>query len=120
MINNLLCLKSVQFLVFVTLINFQITLLQINAVLFFCPLAVTRQNTCSYLQRHKEKNLQSSIYEEEYIKWFLMELNSSCRVPVDEHVVLKMGEQYPSTINDTRMIGEDINMVYTVTCGDVI
>lgn len=47
-----------------------------------------------------------------------MDLKSLCRWPVDEHVVVKMGEQYPSTINDT--IGEEINMIYTVTCGGLV
>uniref|UniRef100_A0A674MBS1 Integrin, alpha 1 n=1 Tax=Takifugu rubripes TaxID=31033 RepID=A0A674MBS1_TAKRU len=38
--------------------------------------------------------------------------------PVDEHVVVKVAEQYPSAINDTGMIGEELNISYTVTCDD--
>nr|XP_046231232.1 integrin alpha-1 isoform X2 [Scatophagus argus] len=34
--------------------------------------------------------------------------------PVDEHVVVKEGEQFASVFNDTRMIGEEINISYTV------
>lgn len=41
--------------------------------------------------------------------------------PVDEHVVVKEGEQYASTFNDTRMIGEEVNISYTVTkSGDIV
>lgn len=49
-----------------------------------------------------------------------MDFKPSCRWPVDEHVVVKMGEQYPSTINDTRMMAEEINMIYTVTSDELI
>lgn len=49
-----------------------------------------------------------------------MDLKSSCRWPVDEHVVVKVDEQYPSEINDTGMIGEELNISYTVTCDDLI
>lgn len=42
-------------------------------------------------------------------------LNTSSRRPVDEHVVVKEGEQYSSVFNDTRMIGEEVNISYTVT-----
>ncbi|XP_011615468.2 integrin alpha-1 [Takifugu rubripes] len=34
--------------------------------------------------------------------------------PVDEHVVVKVAEQYPSAINDTGMIGEELNISYTL------
>nr|XP_057920171.1 integrin alpha-1 [Doryrhamphus excisus] len=34
--------------------------------------------------------------------------------PVDEHVVVKEGEQYSSVFNDTWMIGEEVNISYTV------
>ncbi|XP_040914374.1 integrin alpha-1 [Toxotes jaculatrix] len=41
--------------------------------------------------------------------------------PVDEHIVVKEGEQYSSVFNDTRMIGEEINISYTVErTGDVV
>lgn len=49
-----------------------------------------------------------------------MDLKSSCRWPVDEHVVVKAAEQYPSAINDTGMIGEELNISYTVTWDDLI
>lgn len=39
---------------------------------------------------------------------------------MDEHVVVKIDEQYPSAINDTRVIGEELNISYTVTSGDPI
>lgn len=39
---------------------------------------------------------------------------------MDEHVVVKMGEQYPRTINDMKMTGEEINMIYTVTSADLV
>lgn len=48
-----------------------------------------------------------------------MDLKSSCRWPVDEHVVVKVDEQYPSVINDTGMIGEELDISYTVTCDDL-
>ncbi|XP_054468070.1 integrin alpha-1 [Anoplopoma fimbria] len=35
--------------------------------------------------------------------------------PVDEHVVVKEGEQYSTVFNDTRVIGEEVNISYTVT-----
>lgn len=34
---------------------------------------------------------------------------------MDEHVVVKEGEQFSSLFNDTRMIGEEVNITYTVT-----
>ncbi|XP_061656318.1 integrin alpha-1 isoform X2 [Phyllopteryx taeniolatus] len=34
--------------------------------------------------------------------------------PVDEHVVVKEGEQFLGMFNDTRMIGEEVNISYTV------
>ncbi|KAG8010617.1 Integrin alpha-1, partial [Nibea albiflora] len=34
--------------------------------------------------------------------------------PVDGHIVVKEGEKYPAVINDTRMIGEELNISYTV------
>uniref|UniRef100_A0A8D3CSD9 VWFA domain-containing protein n=1 Tax=Scophthalmus maximus TaxID=52904 RepID=A0A8D3CSD9_SCOMX len=34
--------------------------------------------------------------------------------PVDEHIVVKEGEQFASVFNDTRMIGEEVNISYTV------
>ncbi|KAM9840911.1 integrin alpha-1 [Aulostomus maculatus] len=34
--------------------------------------------------------------------------------PVDEHIVIKEGETYPSVFNDTRMIGEEVNISFTV------
>lgn len=49
-----------------------------------------------------------------------MDSKSSCRWPVDEHVVVKVAEQYPSAINDTGMIGEELNISYTVTWDDLI
>lgn len=36
-------------------------------------------------------------------------------MPVDEHIVVKEGEQYSAVFNDTRMIGEEVNISYTVT-----
>ncbi|KAG7241159.1 hypothetical protein INR49_025902 [Caranx melampygus] len=40
--------------------------------------------------------------------------------PVDEHIVVREGEQYASVINDTRVIGEEVNVSYTVVkAGDV-
>lgn len=46
-------------------------------------------------------------------------LKTICRWPVDQHVVVKTGEEYPSTINDTRAIGEEINMIYTVASAEL-
>ncbi|XP_037608062.1 integrin alpha-1 isoform X1 [Sebastes umbrosus] len=41
--------------------------------------------------------------------------------PVDEHVIVKEGEQYPSVINETRMIGEEVNISYTMEkSGDMV
>ncbi|XP_029371123.1 integrin alpha-1 isoform X1 [Echeneis naucrates] len=41
--------------------------------------------------------------------------------PVDEHIVVKEGEQYPPVLNDTKMIGEEVNISYTVEKeGDVV
>uniref|UniRef100_A0AAV2IRU2 Reverse transcriptase domain-containing protein n=1 Tax=Knipowitschia caucasica TaxID=637954 RepID=A0AAV2IRU2_KNICA len=34
--------------------------------------------------------------------------------PADEHVVVKEGEQFAAVFNDTRMIGEEVNITYTV------
>nr|XP_033503082.1 integrin alpha-1 [Epinephelus lanceolatus] len=34
--------------------------------------------------------------------------------PVDEHIVVKEGEQYASAFNDTKIIGEEVNISYTV------
>ncbi|XP_060916805.1 integrin alpha-1 [Labrus mixtus] len=34
--------------------------------------------------------------------------------PVDEHILVKEGEQYPAKINETWMIGEEVNISYTV------
>lgn len=39
----------------------------------------------------------------------------SSRTSVEEHIIVKEGEQYASQINDTRMIGEEVNVSYTVT-----
>lgn len=44
--------------------------------------------------------------------------NASSRRPVDEHVVVKEGEQYASAFNDTSIIGEEVNISYTVTSAD--
>lgn len=46
---------------------------------------------------------------------FYFILNESSRWPVDGHIVVKEGEKYPAVINDTRMIGEELNISYTVT-----
>ncbi|XP_044030086.1 integrin alpha-1 isoform X2 [Siniperca chuatsi] len=41
--------------------------------------------------------------------------------PVDEHVVVKEGEQYSTVFNDTRIIGEEVNISYTVEkSGDMV
>ncbi|KAG7499450.1 integrin alpha-1 [Solea senegalensis] len=41
--------------------------------------------------------------------------------PVDEHIVVKEGEQYSRVFNDTKMIGEEVNISYTVErAGDVV
>lgn len=37
------------------------------------------------------------------------------RRPVDEHVVVKEGEEFPPVFNKTSQIGEEINISYTVT-----
>lgn len=40
--------------------------------------------------------------------------------PVDEHIIVKEGEQFASVINDTKMIGEEIKISYTVEkTGDI-
>lgn len=40
--------------------------------------------------------------------------------PGDEHIIVKEGEQYSTVINDTSMIGEEVNISYTVEkSGDV-
>lgn len=36
------------------------------------------------------------------------------RRPLDEHVVVREGEEYSPVFNDTSMIGEEINISYTV------
>lgn len=33
---------------------------------------------------------------------------------MDEHIVVREGEQYASVINDTKAIGEEVNISYTV------
>lgn len=38
---------------------------------------------------------------------------------MEEHIVIKEGEQYPSEFNDTRMIGEEVNISYMVTSSAV-
>ncbi|XP_031173579.1 integrin alpha-1 [Sander lucioperca] len=41
--------------------------------------------------------------------------------PVDQHVEVKEGEQYSSAFNDTRMIGEEVNISYMVEkSGDMV
>ncbi|XP_070706703.1 integrin alpha-1 [Pempheris klunzingeri] len=41
--------------------------------------------------------------------------------PVDEHIVVKEGEKYASVVNDTRMIGEEVHISYTVEkSGDIV
>lgn len=42
----------------------------------------------------------------------------SLRRPVDEHVVVKEGEVFPRVINETSVIGEEINISYTVTLSE--
>lgn len=37
---------------------------------------------------------------------------------MDEHIVVKEGEQYTPVFNDTQMIGEEVNITYTVTSAD--
>ncbi|KAM8872070.1 integrin alpha-1 [Synchiropus picturatus] len=39
--------------------------------------------------------------------------------PVEEHIVVKEGETYASVFNDTRMIGEEVNISYTITADAV-
>uniref|UniRef100_A0A8C6SBE9 Integrin, alpha 1 n=1 Tax=Neogobius melanostomus TaxID=47308 RepID=A0A8C6SBE9_9GOBI len=40
--------------------------------------------------------------------------------PVDEHIIVKEGEQFASVFNDTKIIGEEINIAYTVDkIGDI-
>lgn len=40
--------------------------------------------------------------------------------PADEHIIVKEGEQFASVFNDTRMVGEEINITYTVDkIGDI-
>ncbi|XP_029300794.1 integrin alpha-1 [Cottoperca gobio] len=34
--------------------------------------------------------------------------------PVDEHIVVKEGEQFSTSFNETRMLGEEVNISYTV------
>lgn len=34
--------------------------------------------------------------------------------PVDEHIIVKEGEQFATVFNDTKMIGEEVNISYTV------
>lgn len=38
----------------------------------------------------------------------------SCRKSKDDHIVVEEGEEYSSVINDTRVIGEEVNINYTV------
>uniref|UniRef100_A0A3B3ZEQ1 VWFA domain-containing protein n=1 Tax=Periophthalmus magnuspinnatus TaxID=409849 RepID=A0A3B3ZEQ1_9GOBI len=38
---------------------------------------------------------------------------TATRWPVDEHIIVKEGEQFAAVFNDTRMIGEEINITYT-------
>uniref|UniRef100_A0A8P4K2H9 Integrin, alpha 1 n=1 Tax=Dicentrarchus labrax TaxID=13489 RepID=A0A8P4K2H9_DICLA len=38
--------------------------------------------------------------------------------PVDQHIVVKEGEVFSSVFNDTKMIGEEVNISYTVTSAD--
>ncbi|KAK5851559.1 hypothetical protein PBY51_023105 [Eleginops maclovinus] len=41
--------------------------------------------------------------------------------PVDEHVVVKEGEKFAKEFNDTKMIGEEVNISYTVAkSGDMV
>ncbi|KAM7392672.1 hypothetical protein PAMA_007679 [Pampus argenteus] len=41
--------------------------------------------------------------------------------PIEGHVEVKEGEQYASVFNDTRMIGEEVNISYTVEkAGDIV
>lgn len=41
--------------------------------------------------------------------------------PVDEHVVVKEGEKFSTVFNDTSMIGEEVNISYTVEkAGDMV
>lgn len=37
-----------------------------------------------------------------------------CRKPKELHIAVKEGEQYSSVINDTSVIGEEVNIIYTV------
>uniref|UniRef100_A0A667Z8X4 Integrin, alpha 1 n=1 Tax=Myripristis murdjan TaxID=586833 RepID=A0A667Z8X4_9TELE len=42
-------------------------------------------------------------------------------VPKDEHIIVKEGEQYPAVFNHTSVIGEEINITYTVDkAGDIL
>uniref|UniRef100_A0A8C9ZFT1 Integrin, alpha 1 n=1 Tax=Sander lucioperca TaxID=283035 RepID=A0A8C9ZFT1_SANLU len=46
---------------------------------------------------------------------------TATRRPVDQHVEVKEGEQYSSAFNDTRMIGEEVNISYMVEkSGDMV
>uniref|UniRef100_A0A667Z8Z6 Integrin, alpha 1 n=1 Tax=Myripristis murdjan TaxID=586833 RepID=A0A667Z8Z6_9TELE len=38
--------------------------------------------------------------------------------PKDEHIIVKEGEQYPAVFNHTSVIGEEINITYTVRYAD--
>ncbi|KAK2888159.1 integrin alpha-1 isoform X1 [Channa argus] len=41
--------------------------------------------------------------------------------PLDKHITVKEGEQYPSIFNDTAVIGEEVNISYTVVkSGDLV
>ncbi|XP_071321704.1 integrin alpha-1 isoform X2 [Trachinotus anak] len=41
--------------------------------------------------------------------------------PVDGHIIVKEGEKFASVFNDTKMIGEEVNISYTVEkAGDVV
>ncbi len=41
------------------------------------------------------------------------------RRPLEEHIEIKEGEQYPAEINDTKMIGEEVLISYTVTSAHI-
>ncbi|XP_024155499.1 integrin alpha-1 [Oryzias melastigma] len=41
-------------------------------------------------------------------------------VPLHEHIIVKYGEDYPAKINNTKMLGEEISISYTVEKSSVI
>ena len=43
---------------------------------------------------------------------------ASSRQPQEEHVEVREGETYSSEFNDTKMIGEEVNITYKVTAAD--